>query len=98
MASRIHPIFPRSPRLLLELRRKLPPIPGHSIPFLSRRILLDPLSGKSGAPHRLVPPGPGKRQGDSLCRMDPDTRTQYVPYGGSGGDDALRLGEAATAV
>src|ERR1044072_655633 len=36
---------------LLELRRKPPPIPGHSIPFLSKRILLDPLSGNLGAPH-----------------------------------------------
>jgi hypothetical protein len=36
---------------LLELRRKLPAIPGHSIPFLSRKILLDPLSGNRGAAH-----------------------------------------------
>src|SRR5689334_19968991 len=51
MRNRLRSLYHHLGGFLLELRRKLPTIPGHSIPFLSRRILLDPLSGNRGAPH-----------------------------------------------
>src|SRR5690242_17642550 len=71
MRNRLRSLYHHLGGFLLELRRKLPPIPGHSIPFLSRRILLDPLSGNRGAPHVL--------QARRLAMVD-DLLPRALPY------------------
>src|SRR5689334_25133413 len=85
MRNRLRSLYHHLGGFLLELRRKLPAIPGHSIPFLSRRILWDPLSGNRRAPHQAdlavlakmtharmsVGLCPDRRLQDADCRAGP---------------------------